>query len=308
MAIDDLLADTRPVPGSVRLRRALQELPRGGAERRAVEAGEVDAVIDYRGANVIMFPLARRALRAAANRACAASRKTTLEMPRANAVLAALPREEYLRLLPALELVTLGVGAVLQEPGAPILHVYFPLDCVVCLLTPTDAGRTVGTGLVGHEGIVGVSLGLGVEVASVRAVVQTAGAAMRMSAAQFGSDFRQSLRLQQELYRCASVKLAQARQNAACIASHFFEQRLACWLLTASDRSRSQDMPLTHEYLAAILNVRRVSVTKACTSLRSSGLITNVRGTIGILDRAGLEAASCACYRNASQTAQASKQ
>lgn len=298
MASDDALRDTRPLPGSARLRRALQELPRGGAEQRAVEAGEVDAVIDYRGANVIVFPMARRALRAAASRASAASRKAALEIPRANAVLAALPREEYLRLLPALEFVTLGFGAVLHEPGVPIPYVYFPLDCVVCLLTMADPEQMVETGMVGYEGIVGVSLGLGVDVASVRAVVQAAGSAMRMSAARFGRDFRRSPCLQRELYRCASAKLAQARQTAACIASHHFEQRLACWLLMASDRSRSEDLFLTHEYLATILNVRRVSVTMACTSLRSRELITYVRGTIRILDRAGLEEVSCACYRN----------
>src|SRR4029453_1913152 len=97
--------------------------------------------------------------------------------------------------------------------------------------------------------------------------------------------------------RCAHVKLAQARQTAACTASHLFEQRFACWLLMTSDRSRSPEIVLTQEYLAAVLGVRRVSVTLACGALRSRNLISHDRGRIRILDRHGLEAASCSCYR-----------
>ena len=283
--------------GSAALRRALLLLPGGGPERQAVEAGEIDAVIDYGNANVIMFPAARRALRVAASRAPVERPQAAFEVPVANSVLAALPREDYQRLLPSLEPVTLKFGEVLYESGAPIRYVYFPVDSVVCLLTATGDQRMVETGLVGHEGMVGISLALGVDVSSVRAVVQASGAAMRMPAARFCDEFRSCLPLQQELYRYAHVKMAQARQTAACIAAHLFEQRLACWLLMTSDRSRSPDIALTQEYLAAVLRVRRVSVTLASGSLRSRNLISYDRGKIRILNRKGLEAASCSCYR-----------
>jgi CRP-like cAMP-binding protein len=269
----------------------------GGLEQRAVDAGEVDAVIDYSNANVIMFPAARRALRLAASRACAESRNAALAAPVANSVLAALPRADYRLLLSALEPVTLRFGEVLHESGAPIRYVYFPVDSVVCFLTMTGCQRSVETGLVGYEGMVGVSLALGVDVASARAVVQTAGTAMRMPAARFCSELQECPPLQRELYRCAHVKMAQARQTAACTASHLFEQRLACWLLMTSDRSRSPEMRLTQEYLAGVLGVRRVSVTVACGALRSRNLISHDRGRIRIVNRTGLEAASCSCYR-----------
>jgi len=277
------------------LQKVLRQLPEGGLERQAVEAGEIDAVIDYSSANVIMFPAARRALRVAKNRVSAASRKAAV--PAANNVLAALPRAEYQRLLPKLEPVTLKFGDVLQEQGALIRHVYFPVDCVVCLLTETDDRRAVKTGLVGYEGMVGMSLALGVDISPVRALVQVAGAAQRMSAACFIDELLRGRTLRRELYRCAHVEMAQARQTAACMASHLFEQRLARWLLMTSDRARSQEIPLTQEYLAAVMNVRRESVTQAAGSLRSRGLISYVRGKMEILDRKGLEAASCSCYR-----------
>lgn len=282
---------------SSRLHRVLRQLSRDASERRAIEAGEIDAIIDYDRSNVIVFPAARRALRDAAERASAAERKATLEMPERNSMLAALPRAEYRRLLPALEPVTLELGDVLHEAGAPIRHVYFPVDCVICLLTKSDNHQTVATGLVGHEGMVGMPLALEVGVSSVRAVVQVAGTALRMPAARFTNEFQRGLQLQRQLYRYAQVKLNQARQLAACIASHCLEQRLACWLLMNGDRAKSPEMFLTQEYLAAVLNVRRESVTAASGSLRSRGLISYNRGRICILDRKGLEAASCRCYR-----------
>jgi len=266
-------------------------------ERRAIEAGEIDAVIDYGSANVIVFPVARRALRDAANRAASAERKATLEMPKLNSLLATLPRAEYRRLLPALEQVTLERGDVLHEAGAPIRHVYFPVDCVICLMTKVDDQRAVATGLVGHDGMVGIPLVLEVGVSSVRAVVQVAGTALRMPATRFTNEFQRGLQLQRQLYRYAQVKLNQARQIAACLASHRFEQRLACWLLMIGDRAKSPELLLTQKNLAAILNVRRVSVTTTSGSLRSRGLIGNDRGSLSILDRKGLEAAACRCYR-----------
>lgn len=279
------------------LQRVLRRLPMGALERRAIEAGEIDAVIDYGRASVIVFPEARRALRDTAKRVCAAERKARLEMPQHNSMLAALPRAEYRRLLPALERVMLESGDVLHEAGVPIRHVYFPVDCVISLLTKIDGQQTVATGLVGHEGMVGMALALGVGVSSVRAVVQVAGIALRMPAARFANEFQRGLQLQHQLYRYAKVELNLARQTAACNASHRFEQRLACLLLMISDRAKSQEMLLTQEQLATDLNVRRESVTLVSGALCSRGLISHSRGRISILDRKGLQLASCRCYR-----------
>lgn len=279
------------------LQKVLRQLPLGGFEREAIEAGEIDAVIDYGSANVIVFPAARRALLDIAKRATSAERKAALEMPERNSVLAALPYPEYRRLVPALEPVVLEFGDVLHEVGAPIRYVYFPVDCVVGLLTEFDSQRTVATGLVGHEGMVGIPLALDDGVSSVRAVVQVAGTALRMLAARFTNEFQRSLQLQRYLYRYAQAELNLARQIAACVASHLFEQRLAGWLLMVDDRSGPQKMFLTHEHLASVLNVRRVSVTLACGVLSARGFIRCNRGNVSILDRKGLERAAGHCYR-----------
>ena len=289
--------DASHVRAPIGLRGVLRRLPAGGPERQAIEAGEIDAVIDYGNGNVIMFPAARRALRVAAIRTSAVSRKATIDACATNAVLEALPRAEYQRLLPHLEPVVLTFGDVLHEPGVAIRHVYFPVDCVVCLLTIASGQRCVETGLVGYEGVVGISLALGVGVSSARALVQSTGTALRIPAAHFNSALPGCPSLQRELYRFAHAKLAQARQTAACFASHLLEQRLACLFLMTSERSRSQEIVLTQEYLASILNVRRESVTASSTSLRARNLISYQRGRIVILDRKGLEAASCSCYQ-----------
>ena len=156
----------------------------------------------------------------------------------------------------------------------------------------------VATGLVGHEGMVGMPLALEVGVASARAVVEVAGIALRMPATRFKNEFQRGQQLQRKLYRYAQVKLNQARQIAACISSHHFEQRLAGWLLIISHRAGSAEMFLTQEHLANVLNVRRVSVTMASGSLRSGGLISYNRGNILILDRKGLESAACRCHQS----------
>ena len=278
------------------LQSALARLPEGGLERQAIEAGEIDGVLDYGSANVILFPAAQRALRVAQRRESAEGREAVFEAPVANSVLAALPRADYQRLLPGLEPVTLKFGEVLHEPGAPIRYVYFPVDCVVCLLTKTQGERAIETGLVGYEGMVGIALALGVAVSPIRALVQAGGTALRMSAACLGSELQRCPQLHRALCRYACLKMAQARQAVACVASHLFEQRLACWLLMTSDRLRSPEVQLTQKCLGAILDVRRVSVTLASGSLQSRKLIRYSRGKIRIVNRKGLEAASCACY------------
>jgi CRP-like cAMP-binding protein len=216
--------------------------------------------------------------------------------PIANRLLASLPDEDYQRLLAGLEPVTLTYGEVLHEPGQLIRDVYFPVDCLVSLLTTVEGHRAMEVGLVGREGMVGISLALGVDVSSVRALVQGSGTAMRMSAARFRKELCRSQTLQGELYRFTDVKLSQANRNAACHRFHVVEARLARRLLMTADALGSNEFLLTQAFLADMLGVRRVGVTGAACALQQRRMISYTRGKIRILDRQGLEAAACSCY------------
>ena len=218
------------------------------------------------------------------------------QAPAANSMLAALPRAQYQRLLAGLESVALTFGEVLYEPGERIRHVDFPNDSLVSLLTTVDGHLALEVGMVGREGMVGVSLSLGVDVSPVRALVQGAGAAMRMESARFCKEIRKSPQLRREVSRYTGALIAQITQTAACNRFHVVEARLARWLLMTRDRVRSDEFRLTHEFLGHMLGVRRVGVTKAARALQEGKLINYSRGKIRILDRKGLEAASCSCY------------
>ena len=215
----------------------------------------------------------------------------------ANSLLAALPRKDYQRLLASLEPVSLTFGEVLYEPGDTISHAYFPSDSLVSLLTMVDGHLALEVGLVGREGMLGIPLVLGINVSSIRALVQGTGTALRMKAARFHKEFRHSLPLQREVYRYTNVLMAQVTQTAACNRFHVVEARLARWLLMTRDRMRSDQFLLTQEFLANMLGVRRVGVTKAASALQKRKLISYCRGHITILDQKGLEAASCTCYQ-----------
>lgn len=223
-------------------------------------------------------------------------RKVAKGAPIVNTLLAALPRKEYQRLRGALQPVTLTYGQILYEPGDPIRHIYFPNDALVSLLTTVEGHQALEVGLVGREGMVGVSVALGVEIASVRALVQSTGTALKMNAARFRKEFRKSLPLQNELKRFIHAKLAQARQTAACNRFHVVEARLARWLLMTRDRVGSDRFLLTQDFLSDMLGVRRVGVSVAAGALQKRKLIEYTRGKIRILNRKGLEAASCSCY------------
>jgi PAS domain S-box-containing protein len=217
--------------------------------------------------------------------------------PIANRMLAAMPREEYQRLSAGLEPVSLTFGDVLYEPGDSIHYIYFPTDCLISLLTQVEDHMALEVGLVGSEGMVGIPLALGVGTSSVRALVQGTGVAMRMEAGRFQLEFKQSPSLQRGLYRYAHLLMAQFTQTAACNRFHVVEARLARWLSMTRDRVKSDRFQLTQEFLADMLGVRRVGVTNAASALRRRKLIEYSRGNITILDRKGLNAASCACYR-----------
>jgi CRP-like cAMP-binding protein len=214
-----------------------------------------------------------------------------------NHLLAAMPRPAYQRMSTGLEAVEMNYGQVLYEPEGRIRHVYFPIDCLVSLLTAVDQERTLEVGMVGNEGMVGMPMVLGIGRSAVRALVQGSGTAMRMTVARFGVEFRKNLQLQRALFRYTHLLMAQVSQTAACNRFHESEARLARWLLMTSDRLHADKFLLTHEFLAHMLGVRRVGVTNAAGILQAKNLIDYSRGHIRILDRKGLEAAACACYR-----------
>lgn len=196
-----------------------------------------------------------------------------------------------------LEPVRLASGQALYEPGGPIRHVYFPLDCLVSLLTEVDRKRTLEVGLVGNEGMAGIPLVMGAGVSEVRALVQGAGSALRMAAGEFVTEFDRTPSLQRALYRYTYAMMAQLSQTAACNRFHEASQRLARWLLMTRDRLGVDEFCLTQEFLAHMLGLRRASVTEAAGELRRRGLIRYSRGSLQVLDPKGLTRASCRCYR-----------
>jgi len=214
-----------------------------------------------------------------------------------NSLLAALPRKSYLRLLPGLAPVDLAFGEVLYDAGEPIRDVYFPSQSLVSLLTLVEGHLALEVGMVGREGMVGIPLALGVDVSPVRALVQGAGPALRMSADRFRKELPRNPALQRELQRYVHAMMAQISQTAGCNRFHVVEARLARWLLMTRDRVRSGRFRMTHNFLSHMLGVRRVGVTEAASALQRQKLIEYSRGSIRILDDRGLEAACCSCYR-----------
>jgi CRP-like cAMP-binding protein len=213
-----------------------------------------------------------------------------------NSLPAALPRGKYEGLRSGLEPVKLNFGDVLLEPGQAIEQVFFPDNSLVSLLTE-EGKRAVEVGLVGHEGMVGIPLALGIDVSPVRAMVQGSGTAFRMKKARFLKEYRKSAPLQRGLLRYSHALMSQVTQISACNRLHGVVARLARWLLMTRDRLRSNQFELTHEFLGHMLGVRRVGIAQAASALQHRKLITYSRGHIRILDIRGLEAASCHCYQ-----------
>src|SRR6202171_6724273 len=201
-----------------------------------------------------------------------------------NRLLGALPRKEYQKLLPNLELVTLTFGEILYESHSQIRHVYFPYDCFVSMLTTVDTGRAAEVGLIGSEGMIGVPMALGVAVSPFRAVVQGGGTAMRLKTVEFRRNFSASAALKREVFLFTHLLMIQIAQTAACNRFHVVTQRLARWMLMTRDRVNSNEFRITQEFLALMLGVRRVGVIAAMCRLRDRKLIVYRRGTVTILD------------------------
>jgi CRP-like cAMP-binding protein len=221
--------------------------------------------------------------------------------PPGNLLLAGLPSHERRRIIARCEPVQLALGEVLYELGGRIRHVYFPTSSFISLISSIDRNSRLEVGLVGTEGMLGISVMLGLQATPLEALVQGAGTALRMSAAHFALELKRSPVLVKLLNRYLHVLMSQLSQMAACTRFHIVEERLARWLLMTRDRAHSNEFRLTQEFIAFMLGVRRAGITRAATALQKRKLIRYSRGNVTILNGRGLEAASCACYAAATQ-------
>jgi CRP-like cAMP-binding protein len=213
-----------------------------------------------------------------------------------NRLLAALPAAELAQLWPRLERVDLEFRKTLHAPEQPIGSVYFPETGYVSRLAPMEDGDSAEIGLVGPEGMTGMSLLLGADRENFEMLVQVPGTAMRMGAAAFRTALDDIPSLRPLLHRYVLAHFEQVARTGACNGRHDINQRLARWLLMAHDRVDGDEFPMTHEFMGMMLGVRRAGVTVAAGALQKAGLIRYVKGRMVVTDRPGLEAATCECY------------
>jgi CRP-like cAMP-binding protein len=217
--------------------------------------------------------------------------------PTGNRLLVRLTQQEYERLLPHLENVSFALGEVVYESGGQMDYIYFPTTAIISLLYMMENGSSAEMGVAGNEGLVGIALFMGGNTVPNRAVVQSAGEALRMKAQVLQAEFARGGTFQRLLLRYTQALMTQMSQTAVCNRLHTVEQQLCRWLLLSRDRLNSDELIMTQELIANMLGVRREGVTTAARRLQEQGLISYVRGRITMLDRSGLETTVCECYK-----------
>ncbi len=213
-----------------------------------------------------------------------------------NYLLASLDEKELARVMAKLEHVSFDLGTVIYESGDKMDYAYFPTSAIVSLLYIMEDGGTAEIGIIGNDGILGVSLFLGGDSTSNRAVIQSAGDAYRMKPEDLRTEFAHAGRFQDLLLRYTQALMTQISQTAVCNRLHAVEEQLCRWLLLSHDRLDSDKLVMTHDLISNMLGVRREGITLAAKKLAAKKLIKNTRGTIEVLDRQGLEEAACECY------------
>jgi CRP-like cAMP-binding protein len=216
--------------------------------------------------------------------------------PNQNHLLAALPKAEFDRLAPQLELVPMRLGEMLYEPDEQLRHAYFPTSAIVSLHYVTESGESAETAGVGNEGVVGIALFMGGNTTSSSAVVQTAGHGYRLDGRLLKEEFDRGDFAQRLLLRYTQALMTQMSQTAACYRHHSIEQQLCRFLLLTMDRSPTHELLMTQELIANMLGVRREGITAAAGRLQQAGFIRYRRGHIAVMDRSGLLSQSCECY------------
>ncbi|MBW4470610.1 MAG: Crp/Fnr family transcriptional regulator [Stenomitos rutilans HA7619-LM2] len=219
-------------------------------------------------------------------------------MGKENYLLESFPPEAYQRLAPSFQTVFLEQGKRLHEPGDALEAVYFPIDCLLSITVTMSDGKVVETGVVGCREMLGINAFMGrKETTQTEYTVQISGRAIKLKAQRLQEEFDRDQELRVVLLRYTQAFIAQVSQTAACNSAHMLDQRLARWLLEAQSRIASNELKLTHEFIAEMLGVRRSGVTQAAQMLQDMGLIRYRRGHIHILNQAGLEARSCECFK-----------
>jgi CRP-like cAMP-binding protein len=216
--------------------------------------------------------------------------------PQDNQLLAALSHAARERIYPKLRLVEMPLGKILHEPGDDLRHIYFPTDCIVSLLYVLEDGSSAEICVVGNDGMIGVSLFMGGETTTSRAIVQSAGSAYRLKGRRLKQEFERQGETMHILLRYTQALITQMAQTAVCNRHHSVGQQLCRWLLLSLDRLPDNKLTMTQELIANMLGVRREAVTDAAGKLQKIGVITYQRGLITVLDRERLEQLSCECY------------
>jgi len=214
-----------------------------------------------------------------------------------NYLLAALPADEYAHVRSKVELVSFKLGEILYESGDKMDYVYFPTTAIVSMLYVMENGATAEIGVVGNDGLIGVSIFMGGDSTTSRALIQSAGEAVKMKAKDLKEEFAKGGVFQALLLRYTQALMTQISQTAVCNRLHSVEQQLCRWLLLSHDRLDTNILVMTHDLISNMLGVRREGVTLSAQKLAKRKLIKNVRGTITVIDRQGLEDAVCECYK-----------